>query len=264
MSLPNRDDLRAEERLLNEPLYRDLRPQAVEFIERVQRAATPADWVSLHRDVLIQFGARQDATDETLPQAKAQAAKEVGELARQTPKPIDELRAKQEILDRIKRQELVAKASQHTLRQIGDGIAWRALGYDRRAITILGDGTRVGRLARGVGRDAELEELGRLWEQEGVFAIHNDLTNCLRHGDLTAIRESDASRDVTLIEVKAGPRPDESPQLERLARATELLREGRQVQDGVVVHVTVVPAPYATYLELLPDLIGTARDVGFA
>ena len=126
------------------------------------------------------------------------------------------------------------RTSQHTLRQIGDGIAWRALRYDRRAFTILGEGERVGRLAHGVGRDAELAELGRLWEEESVFAIHNDLTNCLRRGDLTALRERDAGLDVTLIEVKAGARPEETPQLQRLERATELLRQGRQVSDAGV------------------------------
>jgi hypothetical protein len=264
MSLPSQDELRAEERLLNEPLYQDLRPRIVSFIERLQCAATPKEWVDVHRELLIEFGARQDASDETLPRAKGEVATSIAELAKQTPKRIDQLRAKQEVLDRIKRQELVAKASQHTLRQIGDGMAWRALAYDRRAITILGEGTRVGRLAQGIGRDAELLELARLWEEEGVFAIHNDVTNCLRHGDLTAIRESSTARDVTMMEIKAGPRAEKTPQLERLERATEFLREGRQVQDGVLVHVTEVPGSYGTYLELLPSLIATARDTGFA
>ena len=264
VSVPNPDQLRAEEQLLNEPLYRALRPRVREVVERLQRASAPEEWVYLHRDLLIEFGARQDAIDDTLPAARQQVRAEIRELAQREPKPIEAIRAQQEILERVGRQELVAKASQHTLRQVGDGIAWRALRYDRRAFTILGEGERVGRLARGVGRDAELAELGRLWEEEGVFAIHNDLTNCLRHGDLTALRERDGGIDVTLIEVKAGERPDDTPQLQRLARATELLREHRQLGDGDVLHVTVVPAAYETYLGILPDLIATARDVGFA
>lgn len=67
-----------------------------------------------------------------------------------------------------------------------------------------------------------------------------------------------------MIEVKAGPRPSDTPQLQRLERATELLREGRQLTDAGVVHVTVIPAPYETYLATLTDLIATARDVGYA
>jgi hypothetical protein len=264
VSVPSQRELRAEEQLLNEPLYLDLRPRVVELVQRSQRARTPEEWVDLHRDLLIEFGARQDAADETLPAARQQVRAEIRDLAHREPKPIDEIRAKQQILERVGRQELVARAGQHTLRQVGDGVAWRALGYDRRAITILGEGERVGRLAQGIGRDAELLELGRLWEEEGVFAIHNDLTNCLRHGDLTVIREAAGDRDVTLIEVKAGERPENTPQLQRLARATDLLREGRQLGDGDVLHVTVVPAAYETYLGILPDLIAAARDDGHA
>jgi len=248
MSVPDEHELRAEEQLLNEPFYRDLRPRVRDLIERSRRAGTPDEWVYLHRDLLIEFGARQDAADETLPKARHRVRGEIRELAQREPKPIALIRAQQEILKRVERQELVAKASQHALRQVGDAIAWRALNYDRRAITILGEGERVGRLARGVGRDAELLELGRLWEEEQVFAIHNDLTNCLRHGDLTAIRESDTGVDVTLIEVKAGQRPDDTPQMQRLARATELLHEGRELSDGDALHLTVVPADYETYL----------------
>lgn len=132
------------------------------------------------------------------------------------------------------------------------------------AFTILGEGERVGRLSGGIGRDAELAELGRLWEEDRVFAIHNDLTNCLRHGDLTALGEREDEIDVTLIEVKAGPRPETTPQLQRLERATDLLREGRQVSDAGVIHVTIVPTAYETYLGVLPELIATARDVGYA
>jgi hypothetical protein len=264
VSVPRPHELAAEEQLLNEPIYRDLRSRVTPLVDRSQQARTAEEWVHLHRDLLVEFGGRQDASDETLPAARQQVRAEIRELARQAPKPIDAIRGRQETLERIGQQELVARASQHTLRQVGDGIAWRALRYDRRAFTILGDGERVGRLARGVGRDAELVELGRLWEEEGVFAIHNDLTNCLRHGDLTALRERDGAIDVTLIEVKAGERPEDTPQMQRLARTTELLREGKQLNDGVAVHVTVVPGQYETYLSCLPGLIATARKVGYA
>jgi hypothetical protein len=264
MGVPPRREIEAEERLLREPLYNDLRPKVVALVTRLQRAETVEDWVQLHRDLLIEFGGRQDAADEAIPAAKQKVAAEIAELARLEPKPTNELRARQEILDRIKMQDLVARASQHTLRQIGDGIAWRALRYDRRAISILGEGERVGRLASGVGLEAELIELGRLFEEEGVFAIHNDLTNCLRHGDLTAIRPSGEGLDVTLIEVKAGARPDNTPQMQRLERATELLQQGRRVTDGDLLQVTVIPSAYETYLDSLPQLIGTAREVGFS
>lgn len=261
---PRRREIEAEQRVLNEPLYQALRDPVLEFIDRLQRAATVDDWVYLHRDLLIEFGARQDAADQTLPEAKARVTKEIRELAQREPRSMDQVHEKQRVLDRIKMQELVARASQHTLRQIADGISWKALHYDRGAFTILGEGERVGRLASGVGREAELHELGRLFEEEGLFAIHNDLTNCLRHGDLTIIRPRDGGLEVTLAEVKAGPRPDNTPQLARLERATALLREGRRITDEGSLQVTAVPASYETYLYVLPGLIAEAREVGFA
>jgi hypothetical protein len=267
LAVPDQQAIAAEQQLLNEPSYQGERDKVVAFVKRLQRARNAEDFVYLHRDVLIEFGARQDAADEVLPQARANTRAEIAELARQNPKPIAEIQEKQEVLKRIERQGYVAKAMQHTLRQLGDGIAWRALKYDRRAFTILGDGQRVGRLAQGVGGEAELLVLGELWENEGVFAIHNDMTNCLRHGDLTAIRPQDGALDVTLIEVKAGNAPTDSPQLRRLERATELLRSGRHpsgADDSRAVHVNHVPAPYRTFLANLPPLLATARRRGHA
>jgi hypothetical protein len=78
---------------------------------------------------------------------------------------------------------------------------WRALRYNRPAIAILGTGTRVNRLAAEEGLLPELHEIERYWDR-GIFAIHNDLTTCLRHGDVTAI----TSRGNEIVEVKASPR----------------------------------------------------------
>jgi hypothetical protein len=140
------------------------------------------------------------------------------------------------------------------------------LRYDRRAITVLGQGERVGRLAGGVGGDAEIQQLGRLWEEEGVFTIHNDLTNCLRHGDLTAVRYDNGGLDVQLIEVKASRAPGGSLQLKRLERATRLLQERRVPAEdgGSPIRVDVVPGPYRTFLTDLAPLIRAARWRGHA
>jgi hypothetical protein len=263
---PHDHEIRAEERLLNEEMYRAAREPVVDLIDRLQRAETVEDKVMLHRELLIQFGARQDATDETLPKYKEQAALEIRKLVKCEPKPIDRIREQQAILTRIEEQARVASAVQHILREVSDGLAWRALRYDRRAFTILGAGTRVGRLASGIGRDAELVAIAELWTEEQALAIHNDLTNCMRHGDLTIVREVDDAITVTLAEVKAG-QGNARAQMERLDRATRLLTEGRLIsaeEDTPTVHVTVVPGEYSTYLAELPALLTEAREAGFA
>src|SRR6266487_1170678 len=100
----------------------------------------------------------------------------IRELACAEPKPIEAIREQQVLLDRVVNQEATLKAVHHLIRAVGDGIAWRALRYDRRAFTVLGDGERVGRVASGIGLDAELTALATLWEDERQFAIHNDVT----------------------------------------------------------------------------------------
>jgi hypothetical protein len=258
--VPGAAELAAEQQLLNEELYHRAHAKVKGFIERLQAADSAQEYVELHRTLLAEFGARQDASEEVLPEIKSDAAAKIRALARQSPKPIPLITEQQQILDRVRRQERVARAVQHILREVGDGMAWRALRYDRKAFTILGDGQRVGRLAAGIGRDAEFAELGRLWEEEQTFAIHNDMTNCLRHGDLTAVRQTG-----TQIDVKAGASRD-AAQLERLERATTLLREGRLIDggnNGQPLQITVVPGVYETFLDALGPLVAKTRTQGY-
>jgi hypothetical protein len=156
----------------------------------------------------------------------------------------------------------------HSLyRTLGDVIAWKLLRYDRRVILPLGQGTRVGRLSEGAGLDAELAELDYLWREQRIFAIHNDLTNCLRHGDLTAFEpRDDGTVLVTLQEVKAGTRTKQS-QAERLKTVTELTNRGSHptaAPDGGPVTLDLAPVEYATYSRQLVDLIGEARTKTYA
>ncbi len=261
---PSPFQLVAEERLLNEPIYRKARDKIVEFITQLQAARKPQDYVGLHRSALAHLIAYQEAADEAIAQ-RMEIRRRIRELAREEPKPIEAIQEQQALLDRVVNQEATLKAVHHLVRAVGDGIAWRALRYDRRAFTVLGKGERVGRLASGIGRDAELTALANLWEEEGQFAIHNDMTNCLRHGDLTAIREAGSQVEVTIYEVKAGTSHDEA-QLRRLDRATELLRthlDPTGGSDGGMLRVTSVPARYETFSSALPGLIQRAKAVGF-
>jgi hypothetical protein len=261
---PSPGEFAAEERLLNEPIYKKARDKIVEFIKQLQAARKPEDYVALHRSVLAHFIAYQETADDAIA-LRMEVRSRIRELARREPKPIDDIQEQQALLDRVANQEATLKAVHHLIRAVGDGIAWRALRYDRRAFTVLGEGERVGRVASGIGRDAELTALANLWENEGQFAIHNDMTNCLRHGDLTAIREAGGEAEVTIYEVKAGTSHDVA-QLRRLERATELLRTNLDPtggSDGGILRVTPVPARYETFLSALPGLVERAKEVGF-
>jgi hypothetical protein len=262
---PNSRELAAEERLLNEPGHRKARDKIAEFITALRAARRPKEYVELHRSVLAHFGAYQETGDKAV-ETRMELRARIRELAEEQPKPIAAIREQQQVLARVVGQEALMKAVHHALREVGDGIAWQALRYDRRAFSVLGEGERVGRLAGGVGREAEFRALAELWVNEGVFAIHNDMTNCLRHGDLTGIRNVEAEPEVTIYEVKAGHSHDEA-QLRRLDRATALLRthlDPTGGAEGKTLRVTVVPERYDTFLAALPALIEQAKADGFA
>ena len=152
--------------------------------------------------------------------------REIEELAARTPKPIDDLRARQEELKQLKTADRVQVALAAHTRAIADGVVWKALGYDRAAITVLGRGTRVDRLADdGVGLQAELDKLAELSGREGTVTIHNDLATILRHGDLTTIDPERRSVEIREVKATAQPGPN-APQSVRLSEAIKLINDG--------------------------------------
>lgn len=261
-------EIAAEERLLNEQLYQQARPTIVDLVSALQRAREPHDLFALHRRLLIEFAARQRATSETLPSAKASITAEIADLATKQPKPLDAIRELQARLDLVERQERVAAALQHALRVVADGIAWKALGYDRAAIALVGRGRRVGHLSSGIGLQAELEAIGHLWEEQGIFAIHNDVTNCLRHGDLIAIKWGRPGDPVyvNLTEVKASETARMNRQMRRLDEIMTLLQRGEDpsAPSDLPTRILRVTGRYRTFLATVRDLIAGAKRRRFA
>jgi hypothetical protein len=73
------------------------------------------------------------------------------------------------VWDRIQRQ----------FRAVCDALAWRMFRFDRRYIIAMSRSADPGPM----GKEVLPYELGRvqeLWEQDGVFGLLHDLTNCLR------------------------------------------------------------------------------------
>jgi hypothetical protein len=111
-------------------------------------------------------------------------------------------------------------------RTLGDALVWRLLDYDRAALAVLSDGTRVGWLSTGSGLEQELAELAYLWSERGLMAVHADITNCVRYGDVLSI-ESWHPRTIRLTESKAGGQgPRGRRQLEQLDRISTLINDG--------------------------------------
>jgi hypothetical protein len=70
-------------------------------------------------------------------------------------------------------------------RCVGDALAWRVFGFERRNITALCQNAPPGVWAGKAGGPAELEAVERAYRQDGQFAILHDMTNCPRIGGMT-------------------------------------------------------------------------------
>jgi hypothetical protein len=111
------------------------------------------------------------------------------------PNDSDTWRIEDLVFDRICRQ----------LRAVGDGIAWRASGYDRRYIIAMSSNASPGVMAGKEGLPAELGAATSLRDRgnRGGFGLVHDLTNCLRIGDITEFVPGEMK---LLYEIKTSPK----------------------------------------------------------
>jgi len=181
---PSPREFAAEERLLNEPIYKKARDKIVEFITRLQAARSPEDYVELHRSVLAHFIAYQETADEAVAQ-RMEIRDRIRELAREEPRPIAAIQEQQVLLERVVNQEATLKAVHHLIRAVVDGIAWRALRYDRRAFTVPRRG-RTGRSCRLGHRPPRRADHARQ-----PLGGRGPVRNPQRHDQLSASRRSD-------------------------------------------------------------------------
>lgn len=148
------------------------------------------------------------------------------------------------------------------LRCIGDALAWRAFGYQRRYILALCRNDPPGIMAGKDGLIAERECVDQAWKDDGRFAIMHDLTNCLRIGDVTVF----GAGSPEVIEVKSSSQRRSPAQVRRIAAAQEALKAlGPLPGDKRGHRLYNLDVSFKTHLELLR--LGTeraARDGVFA
>ena len=146
------------------------------------------------------------------------------------------------------------------LRMVGDGLAWRCFGYDRRVILTLCRNASPGPMYGKEGLPHELGRIQELWENDGHFALHHDLTNCLRIADLTEFTDD----GMWLREIKRTPHTEKA-QMDRAQAAVDALMHGGELpgprRDARLIQLS---EPYVTNLAQLGELIQIAKDTGCA
>lgn len=96
----------------------------------------------------------------------------------------------------------VAKRIEVIVRDIANGIAWRAVGFDRAYIEAQGTKHRGGNIDNTLALN--LDEAKRIVKDKGVLVIVNDMTTVLRYGDLTLVDPFRSDRRIECQENKFG------------------------------------------------------------
>ena len=145
------------------------------------------------------------------------------------------------------------------LRTVGDGFTWRCFGYNRQVIQTLSRNDSAGPMYGKIGLPSELGTIQQLWESEGHFALHHDLTNCLRIADLT---EFTGDGGALLREIKRTPRTEKA-QVSRAQAAIDALMHGGDLPGGRPgARLVRLDEPYVTNLKELGDLLDQAKEHG--
>jgi hypothetical protein len=159
-------------------------------------------------------------------------------------------RLERDICQRIARQ----------YRCVGDALAWRVFGFDRRYILSLCRSQSSGVMAGKLGLPNELEQMEAAY-RNGQFALMHDLTNCLRIGDMTVF----AGGGPVTRELKKNEDKEErsTPQTRRV-KAARLALGGKAPLPGgsPCERLYDLQIPFKAHLKLLADGLGRAVQDG--
>lgn len=138
---------------------------------------------------------------------------------------------------------------------VGDALAWRVFGFQRRNILVRSRNDGPGPLAGKAGLARELAEIESAWRDDRQFALMHDLTNCLRIGDVTRFTDEGPRT----IELKTNPnRRIPRAQARRLEEMERALRGvGPLPGPDQMARLCDLAVPFKTHLDLLRT--GTER-----
>jgi hypothetical protein len=150
----------------------------------------------------------------------------------------------------------------NAIRAIGDGIAWRSLGYDRAVTRVMSErATKQTVVAEGTVQ--ELREWSLQFDSGAGLAILNALTNCLAIGDVTVVKDDGS---VEIIEVKASNTKSSRKirQKHKMGEVVTLLKAGAGQVDEKEVTIQVLPITPETGLPIMGELLAAAGERGWA
>lgn len=147
----------------------------------------------------------------------------------------------------------------YALRDIGDGIAWRFLGFDRFILSQIGKRPRKPHI-NIQGTEKELYELAETMNKHDEVALLNDLTNILKKGDITAKRPDGTFE---LIEVKSSTTKNcrVVRQKRDLEETVSFINDGEMMKDSELFRALTLPIDPRSYFEHFEKFLVRAEKV---
>lgn len=144
------------------------------------------------------------------------------------------------------------------LRTVGDALAWRTFGFDRRAIIALSRNEPAGPIVGKEGLDSELRAVEELWTTSRHFALLHDLTTCLRISDFTEV----APGQMTVTEVKKKRRVPHAQAARAQAAVDVIMKGGPLPGEDAGARLHQLQTKFRADMGPLRDVIGLARQRG--
>jgi hypothetical protein len=229
-------------------------PDILEDFQEIARKRR-TNWTALSRlqmhmleELMVQEGAVKYYRDKLKTTDGALEAADVSELPKE--------------LQFAKRELFFYRHYANAVRAIGDGIAWRALGYDRAVTRLMSERETKQNLA-SEGFLRELQEWSYNFERGTGIAILNALTNCLAIGDVTVVRPDGS---VEIVEVKSSNTKSgrKVRQKQKMGEVVTLLREGEGRTEEREVRFEILPVTPETGLDQIEELLEVAGKRGIA
>lgn len=149
-----------------------------------------------------------------------------------------------------------------SLKEIADGIVWKYFNYNRAILYLLADKQPIDVIRPDEGTLTNIYAFANAFTEPDSIAIFNDITNFLRIGDVTQIKDNG---DIEIIEVKSGkPRGRRiTRQKQRMSELVEFVNTGYRDYDGKKLKILDSEIKQKNYLNILYDGIKKARNKGF-
>lgn len=125
--------------------------------------------------------------------------RKIDEFKNQLSPPNTSEEERQAVIDDAEHEVFFHEHFAKTYREIADGIAWRTLGSNRALFSHMVARPSPGPISRE-GLESELMEFAKTFEVQEGIAILNDITNFLRVGDVTILKDDGT---LEFVEVKS-------------------------------------------------------------